>query len=118
VLRQYQRVHDAQNGVNGVWVRCLANPAAAHGRFPLGTKIAALQQPASRIVSDADIRIRIYGRRRIQLYIEFEFRGSIHAYETGIAVLQHLQKIAVGGIHPDGDTADGDYHVVALDLCG
>ncbi len=118
LLREHQRVNNAQNGVNGIWIRFLANAAAARRWFPLGAKIAALQQPSSGIVRDANLCVRSYRPRCIQLNIEFEFGRSIRGYEPCIAVLQRLEEIGVESIHLDGNTADGDDQVVGLDLCG
>ena len=93
------------------------NPAAARGRFPLGAKIAPLHQPPARAVNDAHIRVRIGKCPRRQINVEIEFSVCFRAHEPGIALFQHRKKVEVDRVHPDGDTANRDYHAVTLDLC-
>ena len=92
--------------------------AAARSRLPLGAKIAALHEPSAGAVTHTHIRIRVSECRCGEFHIEIEFSGPFLAHETGIAILQHIEEIRVGGVHPDGDAADGNHHAVALDLCG
>ena len=64
--------------------------------LPLGTEIAALEQPAAGLQRDAHIGIGIHRRRGNQIHVELELGGlfpaDFAADKTGVPVLQHLQK--------------------------
>src|SRR5580698_6839177 len=111
-------MHDAEHGVDGVWIGCLVNGAGARSRIPLGAEISPLHEPLAGAISYAHVRVRIGECRRYKIDIELEFSVLLRAHKPGVAVLQHLEEIGVRRIHPDGNISDRDYHAVTLDLCG
>ena len=111
-------MHDAQNGIDRIRIRGLVNPASVRGRLPFGAEIAPLHEPPPGTVSHAHICVRIGKCGSRQVHVEIERTSRFRAHEPGVAVFQHREKVRVGCVHPDGDTADRNHHAVALDLCG
>ena len=88
------------------------------GRFPLGAKIASIQQPSSRTLGNTEIRIRTAERWWLEFDIQIEFRMRLLTHEPIVALVHLLQNIRIVGFQPDGDIANGDHYAEAFDLCG
>lgn len=92
LARQYQRVHDAQHGVDRVRVGGLADAAAAGHRIPHGPEVAALEVPLATLAEHAHILVPGDGRRLDEVDVELD-GGSVRvAHEARVAVLQHAHE--------------------------
>jgi len=115
---QHQGMNDAQDGIDGIRIGSLANAAAARRGIPLGTKIASIQHPFARAASDAQIHVEIVKFRRQEVYFKLKFCARIRADESGVTVVEYVQKLLVAGTQPNGNVADRDDYAVILDLWG